>query len=507
MSFVLSTTILQAQKMKTVFLVLALFVVYITCDSCASFDTTKYGGRKPDVSATASGSTVTITVNMYRQSTGNAVTPVFHNVDTKVAGNNVCRTTSDNIVDSAGVAWVHTTSNGCTDTYTLTQTLSQIVSGGVNNNWSPSLGPLGRSIVYTLPIHLTYSVNAQNCYYIAYPFAVSFRTQLSIASTSSEFVTSDIAAKFALTGIRITPTNNLEIAGKITPLIQDTELRNIVLTKTAGNIQITTATSTCSAYNVGCDQIYTVSVATISANGADISDTYVTNMEVWENNVKTRDTSLSYALTYTIPSDPTVVDSDTIQTENKLYTSNTYSVIRTASYNSAAPDSLYIENGITAASPVIPTGYKLRMAEGYLCCVSYLSAIPAYNPTTDTGGCKDSAGKLEYVNLGSEVSHPLISVFTPAESLGNKKYRMQVPLNTAYATSNPNPAVPMTCQVLLISKLEAPQTRRIEGASNLNSKFVSTVPFFIEASKVMSSANAVGISIAAVMVVLVNMLL
>jgi hypothetical protein len=160
---------------------------------------------------------------------------------------------------------------------------------------------------------------------------------------------------------------------------------------------------------------------------------------------------------------------------------------------------LYIQNGITAASPVIPTGYKLRMVSGYLCCVAYATGISAYNPSQDSGGCRDSANKLEWVDLGSETSHPAAVAYSSADVVGPKKYRLEVTLNTAYNAQNIPHAAPMTCQVLLISKLEAPARRM--GAANIASTYVSTSSFSVQANTVASNASVISISAVVLLIV------
>jgi hypothetical protein len=485
--------------------------------TCMQFDEAKYGAPKPVITATASGSTITTTVKMLRQYAVNAgPLTVYHSIDSKEAGANVCRN-SDNLVSSVGSPWVKTTSS-CTETYTLTQTLSDIVNtAGVNNNWRVALENNGQTIKYTLPVYSTFSVNKPSdstCYYVGFVSYVSFRTQLNVASTSADFITADKSAKWQFSGLRVTPDSNLEITGSMTPLVPGSELRAIALSKRTGPVSIPTTTTTCTTYNVACPQTYSVALASLPT---DLTDNYDNTMEVWERDntntfVKTRDVTLTYQLSYTIPSDPTVVDSTVITTESKLYTNNQYNTIRTASYSSlaAAADNLFIENSITATSPSIPSSYKLRLDRGYLCCVNYLTAISVYDPTTNpNGGCASSSGKLEWVDLGSETVHPTPSVvLTSSDSLGNKKFRLQVPMNTANAANTAHSA-PMTCQVLLISKLEAPAQRRIGEASNMDSTFVATVPFVVQGSTstTVSGANVVGMSVVAVLVVLANLLL
>jgi hypothetical protein len=440
---------------------------------------------------------------MNRQTIGNADTPVFHNLDTKELDSTTCRPSSDNIVQSIGQSWAVTTTD-CAVTYTLTQTLSEIVSAGANNNWGPTLGPQGRSITYAVPIYATYSVNAAaGCYYAGYRTVVSFRTQLSVASTSTEFVTADNSAKFSFSGLRMTSANTLEVTGNLTPLVPNSELRNIALSKAVGGVTFTTTPSTtCSTYNVACATTFTTPISAFGG-ATDLGGQYNTVMDVYENGAVTRPAvTISYTLAYTIPTDPTVVDSDTILTANKLYTDNSYSTVRTSAYQSAT-NSLFIENAITAGSPAIPAGYKLRMTEGYVCCVNYLNTIPAYNPTTNTGGCKDSSGKLEHFSFGTEASHPGVT-FTSADATNPKRYRLEVPLSTAYSTVNH--ANPMTCEVLLISKLEAPAARSIRMAQGSATTYVSNTAFSVEATKVVSSANVAAASFVAILVALLVML-
>ncbi len=467
--------------------------------TCAKFDVSKYSAPKPSIVATASGSSVTVAVTMYRQDAANTVTPVLHNLNTAETGTNVCRAqaSGDNIIASAGASWTHT-STDCADTYTLTQSLAQIVGSTSNNNWVATLAADGRSIMYKVPIYSTYSVNsAGNCYYVGYRSVVSFRTQLSIASTSDTFITADNSAKFTFSGLRITSANKFEISGKITPLVPNSELRNIALKKIAGQVDIPTTTTTCTTYNVGCDQVFSVDATSLGGAGTDIGGQYDNTMDLYENNVKTRDVVISYQLQYVIPSDPTVVDSDTIISDTKLYTDSTYSTVRTASYATSI-DKLYIENAISAASPAIASNYVLNFDRGYLCCVNYLSAISAYNPTTDSGGCRDSASKLEWVDLGPSAA----TQYIPASSIGNnKKYRLQVTLNAVYVSANH--ANPMTCQVLLISKLSTSARRE----DNLATKYVSTVPFLVEATSTVSGASIAGVSIISMLIVFVVMML
>jgi hypothetical protein len=94
--------------------------------------------------------------------------------------------------------------------------------------------------MYKVPIYSTYSVNSDENCYVGYRSVVSFRTQLSIASTSDTFITADNSAKFTFSGLRITSANKFEISGKITPLVPNSELRNIELKKTAGQVNIPT---------------------------------------------------------------------------------------------------------------------------------------------------------------------------------------------------------------------------------------------------------------------------
>ncbi len=479
--------------------------------TCMQFDETKYGAPKPVITSSASGSIITTTVNMLRQYSSNAgPLTVYHSIDSKEVDTNVCRN-SDRLVSSVGAPWVKSTSS-CTETYTLVQSLVDIVNTAGANNWKAVLENNGQSIKYTLPIYTTFSVSKPadgTCYYVGFVSYVSFRTQLNVASVSPYFVTADTSAKWRFSGLRVTTDNRLEISGSITPLVPGSELRAIALSKRSGPVNIPTNTTTCTTYNVACPQTYSISLASLP-NPTDLTDSYDNTMEVWERDasntfIKTRDVKLSYQLAYTIPSDPTVVDSSVITTESKLYTNNQYRVIRTASYSSLGADNLFIENSITPNSPVIPSNYKLRLDRGYLCCVNYLTAISIYDPVTNpNGGCASSTGKLEWVDLGSETVHPTPSVvLTPSDGLGNKTFRVQVPMNIANA-ANAAHSTAMTCQVLLISKLEAPAARRGD-ASNIGATFVATVPFVVDSTGVVtqvSGANAVGISVVTALIVL-----
>jgi hypothetical protein len=438
--------------------------------TCYTFDTTKYGAKKPALSAYSNGNSVSITVSMNRQDFMNYNVPVFHTLDTTEARSNQCLS-SDSIAVSAGRTW-YVSQNGCAQVYTITQSLSDIVSNTSNNNWIAALSDDGRAITYSLPIYATFSVHtAGTCYYVGYQFTVSFQTKLNVASVSSSFTTSDESVRFAFSGLRITSAQNLEIAGTIIPLIAGTELRDITLTKHNNGLVIPTNTTTCNNTNVGCDQIYSIGVALLGGAGADISDQYDTTMSLFRDNVWLLATNFSYFLSYSIPNNPVILDSDTITTAVKLYTDNTYTSVRTATYTSAF---LYIENSITPTSPAIPSTYRLRMSEGYLCCVPYLTSIDPYDANTGFGGCKNATGKVEWFSFGSEAGHPASVLFTSASAAAPKKYRVQLAFSDAYSTIvHPSP---LTCEVLLISKLEN-SVRRIGAASNLNAAFVSTTQF------------------------------
>jgi alpha-tubulin suppressor-like RCC1 family protein len=451
-----------------------------TLQSCNNFDTNRYGAKKPIVSASTNGSSVTIVVTMYRQTMSNTGTPIYHAIDTKDTPT-VCRTNSDNIQLSSSKPWSRS-DDGCTTTYTLTQSLSEIVAtNNTNNNWVAKLADDGRSITYTIRVYSTYSVNnAGSCYYVGYQSTISMRTVLSVASSSVEYTTEDNSARFLFNGLRITATQRLEIAGIIVPLIFNSELRNIYMRKSFDNITIPATTATCNAVNTGCYEIFSIDVSSLGGAGTDISDEYRIIMDVFKDGDRIiSNATISFYISYSIPGDPIVVDSDTITTSIKLYTDNTYSVVRTASYASA-DGVLFVENKVTLSSPVIPSSHRLRMAEGYLCCVNYLSNIAPYNPVTGTGGCKDANGKMEQFSFGSETNHNTGVTVVSADASSPKRYRVQVELSKAYASIVHS--VPMTCEVLLISKLES-NARSITAAANLGGSFVATIPFSVQATQ------------------------
>ncbi len=473
--------------------------------TCGQFDLNTYGAKKPTITTSASGSTITINVAMPRQDYNNDVNPIFHDIDTKPSTSNVCHTSANNIQGSAGTAWTKSTTS-CTDTYTVTQSLSDIISSSSNNNWVKTLSADGRTITYTLPIYATYSVNTLSgnnagCYYVGFKSMISFQTKLSVASTSADFVTADNSARFSFSGLRITSSNTLEIQGTIYPLVPNSVLQDITLKKTVGQYQFTSSASTCGNAN-GCAQTYTIAIPTLQAGGNDISGQYDTTMGLYENSVQTRAVTLSYELNFIIPTDPSVVDSDTITTGNTLYTDNTYTTPRTASYQTAV-STLYIKNQITS-SVAIPANYRLRMTEGYVCCVNYLSSISAYNPNTGQGGCKDPTGKVEHVALGSDTTHPNLAAFYPADATTPKSYRMDVQLSSVF-TNTPH-TQPLTCEVLLISKLEIDGgARRLQGGSIIGDltyakPFVSTSQLLVESPKVISGSSSVTFLLAFVVV-------
>jgi hypothetical protein len=447
-----------------------------TDPSCNLFDTANFSAVKPTIAAATVGTSVTIAITMNRQSANNSITPVFHSVDTTAASTTVCQTVDSIDADT----WARST-NDCAETYTLTQSLSDIANAGTNSSWVMTLASDGRSIMYTLPIYATYSVNDnEDCYYVSYRYVASFRTVLNVVSNSSEFITSDLSAKFRFSGLRITPENNLEIAGTIIPQLPTFDLRNITMYKVAGNINIPTSTESCAVYPAGCAQTYSIATSSLGGSGAEITGQYSIVINVFEDNVLTRPgVNITYSLTYTIPNNPSIVDTDTISTAVGLYADSSYTALRTTSYTSAV-DSLYLENSITATSPAIPSTLKLRMVEGYLCCVSYATSISPYDPNTGTGGCKSAEGKIEWVPLGNETMTPTGVSLVSASSGTPKRYRVQVAMNQVYSTISHSS--PMTCEVLLISKLEGPAARRVLGATNLESEFAATVPFSVTAT-------------------------
>jgi hypothetical protein len=480
--------------------------------SCNQFDLNKYGAPQPVVTAArdASGKGVVINVSMLRQTSDNSVTPIFHTIDTKSAGSNVCRNADSNIQTSAGVAWTKATTMGCTDTYTLTQTLDQIVAAAGDNNWIATLASDGRSITYSLKIYATFSVNtAEGCYYVGYTTVVSFRTQLSIASTSSDFTVVDGTAKFSMTGLRITSTGAFEVSGKVYPLVPSSSLSAITLGKRLATnvgefdsrLPFTTAPSTdCNYASTYCPITFTAAAASVTTMGSDVSGWYDTTMNLVEG-ANTKAIVLSYQVSYIIPADPTVVDSNTITTENKLYTSSDLTTERSASYQTSS-DSLYVKNYITATSPAIPANYRLRMTQGYLCCVNFAGSIPAYNPTgnTPTLGCAATKAQnsdlIERVDLGTEGSS-INGVSNFVSDAGSKSYSFKVNLNSAFSTNAHSSA--LRCEVLLLSKLES--SARRESASNLGATYVSTIPLFVEQSNVISSASVTSVFTAAIIAV------
>jgi hypothetical protein len=493
--------------------------------TCQRFDTTKYGAPQPTyTTATVNGDSVKITVTMSRQTQDNTGLSVRHYIDTKAVGSNQCSAV-DQAISSVGKSWVVTSTTPCQTTYTLTQSLADITSNvaNSNNNWNNQLEADGRTITYTAQVYSTYSVGTgADCYYVGFTAKVTFRTVLSVTSSQSEFLTADNSAKFKFSGLRITSDNKFQVEGTIVPLIPGSTLNNIVLRKgdqNANGLIIGGNTATCTiplaSYNgnTGCSQLYSVDTSAFGAGVTDLGGVYTTYMDVYEDNaqgtsVVTRaSVFLKYSLTYTIPDEAAIVDSTTITTENKLYTNSNYDVIRTYSYNTA-DSSLFIENKITDSSPVIPTGYRLQMTEGYLCCVDYVTgAFPA-------GGCKNGVvgtnGVIEAVSLGSETTHPTGVTFTSADVLTNKKsFRLQVTLNQAYTNGNPHNSA-LKCQVQLFSKLATPLARSLTAAgvaSNMDGTFVSTIPFAVEAKQVVSNANVVGASILIMVIVaVVNML-
>ncbi len=473
-------------------------------DTCNQFDLSAYGAKKPVVTASASGSTVTITVGMLRQTSDNTGTPIFHDIDTTPSTSNICHMAANNLVASAGVSWVKT-SDSCTDTYTLTQSLSDIIDSTSNNNWGTGLVDDGRTVQYTLPIYATYSVNNNgDCYYVGFKSKVTFQTKLSVASTSSSFVTADNSARFTFSGLRVTSANVLEIAGTMYPLVPSSTLKNFALQKTIGGYSFTVAASDCSDATNGCAQTYSIAVPTIQAGGNDISGQYDNTMDVWENGVVTRvAVKLSYTLSYTIPTDPSVVDSDTISTGTALYTDNTYTTPRVSSYQSGSATPMYIENKIVSG-PAIPADYRLRMAAGYICCVAYGTSISPYNPTTGLGGCQDGSGKLEQVSLGVEGATSGVQLFTSATSGNPTRYRLQVLLSNIFSTTNH--AAPMSCEVLLVSKLEDTSQQRRAQDSKLATTYVSTIPMLIEAKATVSSASTFGVALSVIALVAVMFL-
>jgi hypothetical protein len=472
----------------------ALLAYHFEDNTCYSFQSNQYGAKKPVVTAsTAGGQSIAISVTMYRQSYDNLDTPVYHRLDTTTLNNNVCISSgADQIVPSAQVAWIHT-GNGCSDTYTLTQNVADIVNAGkTNNNWASQLDGTGREITYTLPVYATYSVNRDgSCFYVGYKYDAVFKTALSVATSSAEFYDVDNAFKFTLAGLRVTSSNNLVIEGNTKPLIPGGELRNIIMKKVAGSIPFNSSVTICSDSTSGCANTFTATLSSLGSAGQDISGSYSISADSYESGALTLSGVAVYmTISYSIPSDPTIVSSDTITTNLKVFTDGSYLTERSTSITSS--QTLYVQNSISDSSPAIPASLRLRMSEGYLCCVAYPSAITPYSLGLDSGGCKDPNGKTEYVNLGTEGTHGAGIVQTSADSVKPKRYQLQIALGTVFSSTNhPNA---LTCQVLLISKLGQDGSRRINDNS-MNSTFVSTMTIDVQAKPALSASPRTAISL------------
>jgi hypothetical protein len=431
-------------------------------DSCYSLSENRHNYKKPVLIVSTAGQLITISVTMYRQSYENRESPVYYKLDTELSTNKCITSGTDQIMNSANLAWTHS-SNGCADTYTVTQSVINIVHGN-RNNWKSEDGK-----TYSLPIYASYSVNSgSSCYFVGYKFLASFRAGFNMALASADFVSSDSSFKFSLSGLRVTTTNDLVIEGNIMPTAPN-ELQSIALQKVDGANPFTSSSSTCSDSTIGCEITFTAALSSLGAAGQDISGVYETSADVYQSAVLTSSgVTLTMTLSYVVSSDPIIIDSDTITTTMKVYSENTYTTERSTAVTSA--QTLYVENAISESSPAIPALYRLRMSEGYLCCVPYPSSITPYNVNFDSGGCKDPNGKTEYVNLGTEGTHDAGIIQTSADSANPKRYRLQIALGTLFSTTNhPNA---LTCQVLLISKFGVDVAQR-SIANNVDSALIS----------------------------------
>jgi hypothetical protein len=450
--------------------------------TCNQFSSTSYGAPKPTIQATASGQNIAVTVTMPKNSPVNTGIPVFHRLDTKQDNSNLCITTApDQTVNSAGVAWVHTT-DGCAETYTMIQTLDNIQNSVSNNNWVTQLSSDGRTITYTLPVYATYSVNRDtSCVYVGYKSLISFQTQLSVVAQTSEFFDADNSAKFVLQGLRVTTGNAFEVQGMLYSMVPSSTLGGITFTKVAGSIPFGVSSPTCAAaYPAGCSEVFSVALSSLGSSGTDISGNYAISADVIEGGLVTRaGVTITLAFAYTIPNAPTVVNGDTITTNMVLFTDSTYLTARTTAYQAAA-NALFIQNAISDTSPAIPVNTYLTIDDGYLCCFQYASSISTYDPVAKTGGCADATGKTEQVRLVGGTTGVTI---TPANAGSPKRFRVQVALSSVFNTTNH--AAPLTCQVLLVSKLTQ-STRKINAITD--GTYVSTTSFDVQPAEIIKNA-------------------
>jgi ferredoxin-like protein FixX len=269
-------------------------------NGCNTFNG-QYGVTAPTIASSESNQQITISVSMIRNSLDNAHTPVFHRLDTKEQTVNLCITAAPDLVfDSADASWVATT-NGCVVTYVLTQTMQQILSTtSENNNWSYDFSTDGLTITYTLPIYTTYSINDNSsCYFVAYSSKVSFQTKLQEVSTTAEFVSADSSVRFAYSGVTNDP--NVGVQGTLYPLVPNSELRNMKLTRNIGTGTFTSSLTQCNV-TAGCSVGFYATSASLGGAGTDISGNYTLTVDVYEDNVLTRaNITTTFYVSYSIP--------------------------------------------------------------------------------------------------------------------------------------------------------------------------------------------------------------
>jgi hypothetical protein len=413
-----------------------------------------YGAPKVQVAATYNSGTdsIRVTVDFPKHASLN----VYNRIATTDSLSTTCILSGgvDDLTTGAGASW-NLSPNPTYQSYVLQQSINSINAGG--NQWVKTIDTDGVQITYSLPLYLTYSVNSgSNCYTVTYKNTIKFKTTLVVQS-STGWTSANAEASFALTSIRVDANNDFAIEGTITPLLAGSNLQSIGLSKKNGASFTTSGASTCGS--VSCAMLFKAPVSTFGGFGAEVSGEYDIGFDLYQgSDLAKSGCQIPFTIAFTLPEDPVVIDADTITTDVKFYKSD---------YSAQVPtlfkpkDMIYFENAITDSSPSVPTGFELRLQEAYTCCVKYMDPISSYNPVTKLGGCKDSAGKEKHVILGSELSpqNGLQIIDDSAAANSNKRYRAMVDLNVAFG-AQPIES-PLTCQILLISKLQDTRTRRI----------------------------------------------
>jgi hypothetical protein len=436
-----------------------------------------YGAPTPIVQASynATINSIIISVSFVKKNESS----VFYRLETSSINNTVCITSpngTDIVEDSAGVAWSVDDSSTCFRTFTLVQSLSQIYDSSLpNNNWAISIIDNGDAIQAQLPLWSTYSVNVPGelCYTDSFLNTIVLQTVL-VAYSQVSFTTADRQASLIISRVYLDNSANLVIQGTLVGTVASASFVSIQAFKGTAAFSVTPTNCYAPSGAVArCGITLIANWLSLNNGSVDIGgNDFKIVFNVEQNGAITQTgLEIDFGLDYTVPQNPQVVTANTIETQIILQTANSDSAPpRTTAY--APTDTIYLMNTITNSSPPIPSNFELYWNEGYLCCVPFNMPItPAYDPLTDSGGCKSPTGKTVYLNLGDQQAYLNNNLttgisFIPATLNNNARYRLTIDLGVVLSSNNVNS---LSCQILLISSFYNAFGRRRVSASQSDS--------------------------------------